>query len=161
MTDPSNAMHSFQEELARGRIKLEPGNIDPDIFLFVDEAEGRPRFSYVRLEQGTVTVFVTLVQGGFIERAPRFDIGYAVPDAYRKQGRAKEAVGMAITEMQHGLARARISTFYVEAIVGADNKASRRVAEQLISVTSTAMTDEISGLPALRYLRKVERSQSA
>jgi RimJ/RimL family protein N-acetyltransferase len=147
MTDPSNAMHSFEEELSRGRIKLEPGNIDPDLFLYVDNAEGKRRFSYVRMEHGKVTVFVTLVQGGFIERAPRFDIGYAVPEVYRKQGRAKEAVRMAITELRHGLGRGRISTFYVEAIIGADNKPSQRVAEQTISENPVAMTDEIKEPP--------------
>ena len=46
--------------------------------------------------------------------------------------------------------------FYVEAVVAEDNKASRRVAEQLISDKPTKMTDSISKKPALRYLRKVE-----
>jgi hypothetical protein len=40
--------------------------------------------------------------------------------------------------------------FYVVAIVGADNKPSQRVAEQVISNTAVSVTDHISGLPAFR-----------
>jgi hypothetical protein len=47
--------------------------------------------------------------------------------------------------------------FYVEAIVGADNKSSQRVAEQVISDMPVAMTDQISGLPAFQYVRKIEQ----
>jgi hypothetical protein len=71
---------------------------------------------------------------------------------------AKEAVGMALAEMQHGLARGHISTFYVEAIIGADNKPSQRVAEQALSATPVAVTDQVSGLPVFQYVRKIEPS---
>lgn len=47
--------------------------------------------------------------------------------------------------------------FYVEAIVGADNKPSQRVAEQVISNTPVAVTDKLSGLPAFQYIRKIEQ----
>ena len=49
-----------------------------------------------------------------------------------------------------------LSVFYVEAIVGADNKPSQRVAEHVISDTPVPVTDQVSGLPAFRYVRKVE-----
>jgi hypothetical protein len=45
----------------------------------------------------------------------------------------KDAIRAAISEMQHGLGRIGLSVFYVEAIVGADNKTSQGVAEQVIS----------------------------
>jgi RimJ/RimL family protein N-acetyltransferase len=161
MTDPSNAMRSFQEEHSRGRIQLQRGAVYPDLYMHFDEKDGKGRFSYVTLENRTVTAFVNFVLVDPIERKPCFSIGYAVPEAYRNQGRAKEAVGMALAEMQHGLARGHISTFYVEAIIGADNKASQRVAEQAISPTSVAITDQVSGLPALQYVRKIERPASS
>ena len=49
----------------------------------------------------------------------------------------------------------------MEAIVGADNKASQRVAEQFISETPVAMTDQISGLPAFQYVRRIEHSTAS
>ena len=58
-------------------------------------------------------------------------------------------------EMQ-GAFRSLYPEFYVEAIVGADNKPSQRVAEQVISATLVAVTDKVSGLPAYQYLRKIE-----
>lgn len=156
MTDPADALKSFQQILLQGMIQLQRGDIDPELFVHLDHPNGTPRFTYVRLEGSTVTAFVIFVVGDLIEGAPCFNIGYAVPKAYRKQGRAKEAIGAAISEMRHGFGRAKVPAFYVEAIVGADNKASQAVAAQTISSEPAAVTDQFSGLPALHYLRKIE-----
>jgi RimJ/RimL family protein N-acetyltransferase len=90
-----------------------------------------------------------------IEGTPCFQIGYAVPEAYRRQGRAKTVVGMAVEELQRGFS-GRGPALYVEAVVGVDNAPSRRVAEQMLSATPDTITDEVSGLPALHYLRKLD-----
>ena len=82
-------------------------------------------------------------------------MGVAVPETYRKQGRAKKIVEAAIAELKHGLARNKISTFYVEAVVGIDNEAPKRVAAAIISPTAVAGTDHLSGLPAYQYIRKI------
>ena len=161
MTDPANAMHSFQEELVRGTIKLQDGSVNAGIHLHADNPEGVSRFSYVRLENGTVTAFVSFVPVDPIEGKICFSIGYAVPEQYRNQGRAKKVVSMAMAEMQYGLGRGGISVFYVEAIIGVNNKSSQRVAEQTISATAVAMTDQVSGLPALQYIRKIDGQAQA
>lgn len=158
MTDPSDALKSFQQVLLQGTMQLQRGDIDPELFVHLDHPNGTPRFTYVRLEGHTVTTLVIFVAGDLIEGVPCFNIGYAVPKAYRKQGRAKEAISAAISEMKHGFGRAKVPAFYVEAIVGTDNKASQAVAAQAISSEPTAVTDQFSGLPALHYLRKVETS---
>jgi RimJ/RimL family protein N-acetyltransferase len=125
MTDPSNALQSFQQALLLGGIQLRRGVLDKDLYVYVDEADGQRRFTYVRLEGSTVTAFVNFALCEPIDGTPCFSIGYAVPEAYRNQGRAKEAVRAAISEMQHGFGRHGYS-FYVEAIVGADNKPSQQ-----------------------------------
>ena len=61
----------------------------------------------------------------------------------------------AIVEIKNGLARNNLRAFYVEAIVGAHNEPSRRVAAATIADTPKEVTDEFSGLPAFQYLRKV------
>jgi GNAT acetyltransferase-like protein len=157
MTDPSNALQSFQQGLPQLRKRLRPGVLDPNLYLYVENpgGGGQGRLTYVRLEGKTVTAFVEFVPYDPIEGMPCFNIGYAVPHAYRNQGRAKEVVKAALAEMQHGFGRV-FPVFYVEAIIGADNKQSQRIAEQLISDTPVSMTDEISGLPALQYVRKFE-----
>lgn len=57
--------------------------------------------------------------------------------------------------MQAGLARNGIPEFYIEAIVGAGNMASRKIAEQVISNEPEAITERLSGLPAFKYVRKI------
>jgi RimJ/RimL family protein N-acetyltransferase len=156
MTNPSNALPSFQQALLRSEIQPQRGVLDKNIYVYVDQPEGETRFTYVRLEGRTVTAFVEFASCEPIEGMPCFAIGYAVPEPYRNQGRAKDIVSAAISEMQHGFGRIGM-VFYVEAIVGADNKASQRVAEQFISDTPVAMTDQISGLPAFRYVRRIEQ----
>lgn len=156
MTDPSTALQSFQQFLLTGKIRLEPGRLDTNLYSYVDEVDGTTRFTLVRLEGKTVTAFVVFAQDGTIEGKPCFAIGYAVPEAYRNQGRAKEIVRAALAEMQ-GAFRRLHPEFYVVAIVGADNKFSQHVAEQVISDTPVALTDQVSGLPAFKYVRKIER----
>jgi hypothetical protein len=156
MTDPTNALQSFQQALLHGGIQLQPGVLDRDIYVYFDRPKGASRFTYVRLEDTTVTAFVEFASCEAIEGTPCFAIGYAVPEAHRNQGRAKNAIRAAISELQNGLGRIGLSVFYVEAIVGADNKPSQRVAEQVISDMPVPVTDQVSGLPAFRYVRKVE-----
>jgi hypothetical protein len=153
MTDPFDALQSFQQALVDGEIDLQRGTIDPELFLHVDHPNGQPRFTYVRLERQTVTAMVNFAISDPIKGVRCFQI--AVPEAYRSQGRAKSAVGAAIVELQHGLARNKISTFYVEA-VGINNEPSKRVAAATISTTAAEVTDQFSGLPALHYVRMIE-----
>lgn len=156
MTDPANSLRSFQEELLLGTILLSRTKLDPNLFIYRDNVGAAPRMSYARLEGRTVTAMAIFTPETPINGAPCVAIGYAVPETHRNQGRAKDIVKAAIADMQFGLRRQGHAAFYVEAIVGADNAASRRVAEQIISDTPEPMVDGISGLPAFRYVLKVE-----
>ncbi len=156
MINPINAMHSFQKELLRGNIQLQPGDLNPDLFVYLDNPEdGKFRITYVRLESKTVTAFVNFVLCEPIEQTPCFQIGYAVAEEFRNKGQAKKIIEMAISEMRNGYQSAGITTFYVEAIVDANNKPSLRVAEQTLSAKPVGTIDKFSGLPAFQYLRKI------
>ncbi|MER8562063.1 hypothetical protein [Mesorhizobium sp. M0578] len=91
-----------------------------------------------------------------IEGLPCFQLGYAVPEQYRNQGRAKAVVKAALAELQHGIANANIHTFYVEAVVGADNPVSQAVAAATISDQPEAGSDRFAEVPVLQYVRKFE-----
>jgi hypothetical protein len=39
MTDPFDALTSFQQALANGEIDLQAGELDPDLFVYVDVGE--------------------------------------------------------------------------------------------------------------------------
>ena len=69
---------------------------------------------------------------------------------------AKETIKMVLAEMKHGYQLAGIAKFYIEAIIYANNKPSRRIAENVLSTQATEIIDEKSGLPAFQYLRKIE-----
>jgi RimJ/RimL family protein N-acetyltransferase len=156
MTDPSEALLSFQEALLQGQIHPQRGELDREIFGYHDQPAGTPRFTYARLDRRTVTALVILVSADKIEGIPCFQIGYAVPAPYRSQGRAKDAVCAAIAELWNGLSRSGMPALYIEAIVSSDNEASKRVASATLSAAPVQVTDSFSGLPALQYIRKFD-----
>ena len=45
MTDPSNALQSFQQALLRGEMQLQRGVLHPDLYLHVDDPNGQTRFT--------------------------------------------------------------------------------------------------------------------
>jgi hypothetical protein len=157
MTDPSDGMKSFQKELRRGGIVIQVTKTDPNLFVHLDSPNGPPelRFTYVRLKGKTVTAMVIFAAERPENGKPYFAVGYAVPKRFQKQGRAKEILVSALADMQAGLLRNGDPEFYIEAIVGADNVASRKIAEQVISDQPEAITEELSGLPAFKYVRRM------
>lgn len=158
MTDPSDALGAFQAQLASENLPIRRCVLDADLFVLVDEPNGKPRFTYLQLQGRTITALVMLVLVDRIEGIPCFQIGYAVPEVYRNQGRAKKAVAAAILELRDGLlTRAGNPAFYVEAIISEDNTASRHVAAATISVDPVPVTDSPSGKPAFQYVRKITR----
>ena len=154
--DPTVTLASFQQAVQLGQIQLERGAIDPQLYVHMDQPVGNPGLTYALLEGETVTAFVQFLQRESIEGTPSFNIGLAVPKAFREQGRGKEIVSAAIAELRRGFAHAGVPCFHIEAIVEADNQACQRVAEATISKLATPATDRYSGKPAFRYLRKVQ-----
>lgn len=155
MTDPFDALTSFQQALLDGEISLRTCELDPKLFVHLDRPTDVPRFTYVRLDRQTVTALAIIVPIEPMHGLPCFHLGVAVPEAHRGKGYAKSVVLAAIAELRHGLARNKTPSFYVEAIVSVDNEPSKRVAASTISATPSAVTDEFSGLPALHYVRKI------
>lgn len=157
MTDPATALQSFQQALLSGSVHIQPGLVDPKLYVHFDKPNGEPRITYVRLEGETVTAFVEFVPCEPINGNRCWNVGYAVPDEYRSQGRAKEIMIAAVSDLREASDRLGLRVFYVEAIVGIENKPSQRVAEQTISDRPETVTDQVSGLPAFRYVQRIEQ----
>lgn len=155
LTDPTDGLVSFQEAVLKGEIDLQRGVLDREIFVHHDQPAGSPRFTYVRLDRKTVTAIVILVAVDPLDGSHCFQIGYAVPSAYRNQGRAKDAVQAAVAELWRGMSRNGVRALCIEAIVGRDNEPSKRVAAATLSDSPVEVTDSVSGLPALHYVRKI------
>ncbi len=153
MIDPSDALPSFQAALNSEEIRPQRAALDPTVFVYQDQ-NGR-RLTYARLEGKTVKAIVVLANVEPIEGTPCFQIGYAVPEQFRRKGLAKVLVEAAIVELKAGLARNGVPKLCIEAVVAADNEASKRVAEQVLSKNTTPKTDKFSGVAALQYVRHV------
>ncbi len=154
MTDPMNALVSFQEVITAGGLQLQRGVLDRDVFLHVDRPEESVRFTYTRIEKGTVTALAMFVHVGRHKGIPCFAVGYAVPEKLRSQGRAKGILAAGLAELKRGLIEN--GSFYINAVVGNDNIASQQVSAAIISQTPEPIIDDVSGLPALSYYKKIE-----
>jgi RimJ/RimL family protein N-acetyltransferase len=148
-------MISFEAAYRAGQIETQRGEIDPTLFVHADSPNGHARMTNVTLDGKTITAYATFVLVEPYEGLPCFQAGWAVPSAFRKQGRAAAIVQAAISEMRRGFARAGLPAFYIEAVVGENNAASRRVAERALSGEGKPIVDEGSGAPALQYFCKV------
>lgn len=155
MIDPFDALESFQQAiLSNGLIDaLQTGELDPSVRILMDSVNRKPRLTYVNLDNKTVTAMAVFVEGRKMEGHHLFDVGYAVPETFRKQGRATNIVKIAISELESALPKIGIPKFFVQAVVGTKNEASQEVAKNTISQTPKAITDPVSGLPALQYIR--------
>lgn len=159
MTDPTNALESFQAAFSKKDVAIQSCETDKDLFVFLDHPNGKPRFTYARIEGRTVTALVLFVLIEPMKGVPCFQIGYAVPNSHRRKGIAKNTVKAALNELTHGLSRTPMSEFYIEAIVGNNNDASNNIAASLISDQPTEIIDEFSKLPALQYVKKISGGQ--
>lgn len=156
LPDIAAAPQSFQQALDAGGISLQAGALDRHLFVYMDLPNAEARLTYVRLDRRKVTAKVQFVRCDAVEGEPCFNVGWAVPEELRGQGRADEAFIAAAQELRHGLARNGISAFWVEGIVGTDNTASQRAAERVISAPVSTSTDSQAGVPVVQYMRRID-----
>jgi hypothetical protein len=115
------------------------------------------RMDYFYLEEDIVTVLVMVAHAPPVDGLPVFQLGYAVPRQYRKQGYAQRAVLAVINEIEEGCRLSGRSEYFVEAIVAQDNKASQGVAAKTISNSPEPIIDPDSDEEVLRYRRRMGR----
>jgi hypothetical protein len=151
MTDPSDALPSFQEALRTGEISLQATKSDPDLGIYFDRPNDSMRMTYAYVQQGVVVAIAMIVQQDFEEGRPCFHLGYAVHEGHRREGWGKRIASASVADFLPGMKRAGVAAFQVEAVVGLDNPASQRIAGEVISKNPREITDSVSGLPALHY----------
>jgi len=160
MTAPLDAIHGLaarQVALLNGELNLRLAETHPALQACVRNHDAGTVLFYNLVEEGTtVTAMVNFRPREAIDGMRAFNIELSVPEDRRRHGRGQEAVDAALLEVRHELARHGVTDFLVEAIVEMDNVASLRIAENSISETRTATTDQYTGRPAFRYLRSFE-----
>jgi RimJ/RimL family protein N-acetyltransferase len=158
MADPLNALKSLQEEMDAHNPLVQPIRCERDkrLFYLIDEpSDGVLRLSYLRKNGLIVTALVQFIEADNYNGLPCYSIGYAVPDAYRGRGWAKDVVVSALAEFKF-FARHRLKRFYVEAVVSTKNIASQHVATAALGNNPKTGTDQGSGLPVFQYLLLVD-----
>jgi GNAT superfamily N-acetyltransferase len=154
MTDPFVAYQSFRQAVAAREIEPEPGRVHSDLVAYMDRPNGSLRMTYGLLEKEKIQALVIFATAEPIEGVPCFGVGYAVDESQRNRGLATRALEHAIDEFRSGV-RPHMPKFYLEAVIGADNHASQRVASRMLCETPKACIDSVSGLPALAYTRLI------
>lgn len=155
MTNPHNALLSYQDVYANGHIDPHPCDLHPELAVLMDDANGSPRVTYSLIESGVVQAIVIYIAGTCVDGIPCFDLGYAVAQNFRCQGIASEVLQKSVAEMRNGLWQC-MRKFYIRAVIGTSNIASQRVARHIFKSCPEQTTDGVSGQPALAYLKLVE-----
>ncbi|MBN8791024.1 MAG: GNAT family N-acetyltransferase [Stenotrophomonas nitritireducens] len=155
MTDPMNALISFQQALATGGVSPQMAELHNDVLVLFDHPNGVPRFTYALVREQSVVAVAVFVPTDPIDGTTCFNSGYAVDQRHRSKGLGKEITQKAFDELTEGFRRAGFPGLYVEAIVSTSNEHSQRLANRLFSDSPTACTDEESGQPALQYVRRL------
>lgn len=156
IADPMEALVSLQREVRRG-MPTNPTGQGSEVRVVLDQPNGVMRYTYARIEHGRVKAIALFVHHEPIDGIACFNIGYAVPEAYRQRGWAKQIVEAGIQELSAGLGRHGVTQFYVEAVVGKGNIASQRVASAVFGTEPTEGLDSESGQPVFSYTRLVKR----
>lgn len=159
LPDIESALHSFQSALDDGRIEVSPGELEPDVRVLVDVADGSPRFTFVKLDGARVTAMVQFMAAEPYEGQPCFGVSWAVPVELRGQGRAGAMLLAAVREFRHQVS-SRLPVFWIEAVVGVENLASQRVAQKVISAESSRSIDDEAGVPIFQYFRRIDVATS-
>ena len=135
--------------------------VHPRLRVLLDSpAPGISRFTYAVLDarpaRTTVLAIALFTVTDPIEGIPCFQTGCAVLESQRRKGIGALILRDALDEFRHGMDQTQMTEFYVEAVVGAHNLASNRIAARVLTDNAAVITDEISDGPAFQYLRLVK-----
>jgi len=156
MTDPMNALVQLQLALDRRIVSLHPCEIHKDILVIVDQPNGKPRYTYAKVNSGRVNSIAIFALTEPVKGIPCFQMGWATVESMRGQGLATDTTSKGVDELRNGLRKHGGGKFYLEAIVSDTNQPSNRLAKKLLSGSPVKCTDVFSGEPAAQYLRLIE-----
>ncbi|MBA5601039.1 GNAT family N-acetyltransferase [Pectobacterium aroidearum] len=154
ITDPYDGLLSLQQALDTGGVTPGKGTLFPELSTVFDSPNGNWRMTYALIENGRVKASAVFVIASPLNGKHCFGIGYSVSEADRGKGLALALVEKSIKELQFNM-QGKLTEFYVEALVGATNLASQKVAEKFTLSEGEPFTEQLSGLPALRYVKLV------
>ena len=156
MTDPMNALVQLQLALDRQIVSLHQCEIHKDILVIVDQPNGKPRYTYAKVNSDRVNSIAIFALAEPVKGIPCFQMGWATVESMRGQGLATDTTSKGVDELQNRRRKHGGGKFYLEAIVADINQPSNRLAKKLLSGSPVRCTDVFSGEPAVQYLRLIE-----
>lgn len=163
IADPFQALTSFQQVLPTGILKLAPVENNENLFSHFDvPSPGEGRLTYVLLDKDgkKVKAFVACIKNGKVDGFPCVSLGYAVPEDLRNQGLAKQITTAVVQDQILQARNAGHKALYIEAVIDVTNIASQRVAEAVLAVERESIEDAAAKLPAYRYTKRFDTSES-
>jgi hypothetical protein len=155
-----DAFKTFEPALKSGELRVEPGTIDPELIVHMDMPNGQIRITYARMRGQSVSSIVIITPAEYENGLPVYQIGYAVAQHLRKRGVGKEIAQAAVREFIGGMARNGIVNFYLEAVVGANNIASQKIAKHVIGGEPKEIADHNSGEAAFQYMMEIGNGEN-
>jgi len=157
MTDPMDALVKLQAALDSGiPLQQQKCAIYPDLILIADQPAGKLRLTYAKIQQRKVIAVSLFVLTDPIEGIPCFHAGNAVIESMRGKGLGAAILSQGMEELHKGFKKQGAKKFYVEGVVSVSNEPSNKIARHVLSDTPVAITDALSGEPALQYLKLLE-----
>src|SRR4051812_20072257 len=104
MTNPMDALKSFEQALKSGKLKVERGRIDQDLIVHLDDPNGGLRLTYAKMRGEVVGSLALLTPAEPLEGTPVMQLGYAVAQHLRRRGLGKAITKAAIDEFTAGMA---------------------------------------------------------
>jgi hypothetical protein len=156
MTDPLDGLIALQDALNQRLVQLSPCELHSDISIHVDQPNGHQRLSYTKVVKGEIQAYSVFVLTEPLNGLPCFNLGYAVPEKFRKQGFATDIFKKSIDELTSGFGRNKVKEFYLEAVVSVDNIASQKMISKSFTDTPKECTDSESGQASLSYTKLIK-----
>ncbi|MDP9517740.1 hypothetical protein [Pseudomonas protegens] len=159
MSDPHIGMVSFQKALDNNELSPGPVRNHKDLYSYMDQPDPETiRLTYVRLNpnRSEVQSFVSCVRNGYVNDYPCVGVGYAVPEALRNRGYAKQILADVVQDQVHQAGQNGIRELYVEAIIDITNIASQRVAGSILTGARDELAEGASGRPAVRFTSRFD-----
>lgn len=157
IADPLDILPSVQNAVDEIFESGEVADGAGEIFLRNGTAKGIERI-YVTFENRFVTSFVKFAPMSPLdppaagdEKIAGFQVIYAVPLEFQRQGRAQRSIGAAIQRLKSELSRTNYEYLFLMAIVGDDNVPSQKLAAAVLCPNPTEYIEPDSGLPAKKY----------
>ncbi len=158
MADPMIPLLSFQQKLDSGA-SVDSSLIIEDYLTMYDEpGEGRRRYSYAKIIGKEIQTLAIFGLENSVDGIVCYNVGYAVKENHRGRGLAVEAINKGIEDLKKKFSLQGIKNFYLEAVVGVNNKHSIQVAEKIFLKPGVLILESESNTPSLLFRKLISVS---